>query len=126
MAAFGGGGAIENLDTLTVTNSTFTNNTASDGGAIDTNIGPLTVTGSTFVGNTAKPSPIHASHRRGLARAPSRPTAHATEEPPRAAPQTNPINAGGAIFICSCTSAQITNSTFSGEHGDEQRWRDPR
>ena len=118
--AFGAGGAIENLNTLTVTNSTFSNNTASDGGAIDTNIGLLTVTGSTFVGNTAKPSTDPTpSHAARLGRASSRPTRTVGKSRPvRAADES--INTGGAIFICSCTSAQITNSTFSGNTATNQ------
>jgi hypothetical protein len=49
----GAGGGIYNTDTLTVTNSTFSGNTASsNGGGID-NDGTLTVTNSTFFGNTA-------------------------------------------------------------------------
>jgi predicted outer membrane repeat protein len=99
---FAAGGAIENLNTLTVTNSTFSNNTAVDGGAIDTNNGALTVTGSTFVDNTAM-------QPRGVGGAPP---------PTRSLGPIRPADgftsAGGAIFICSCTSAQITNSTFSG------------
>jgi predicted outer membrane repeat protein len=99
---FAAGGAIENLNTLTVTNSTFSNNTAFDGGAIDTNSGALTVTGSTFVDNTAM-------QPRGVGGAPP---------PTRSLGPIRPADgftgSGGAIFICSCTSAQITNSTFSG------------
>src|SRR5208337_945352 len=50
----GGGGGIYNAGALTVTNSTFTNNSAplGNGGGID-NFGTLTVTGSTFTGNSA-------------------------------------------------------------------------
>jgi hypothetical protein len=95
---FAAGGAIENLNILTVTNSTFSDNTAFDGGAIDTNNGSLTVTGSTFVGNTAMQPPA-----RGRASRPSRPVR----------PLDGFTSAGGAIFICSCTGADITNSTFS-------------
>jgi CSLREA domain-containing protein len=49
------GGAIffTNAGTLTVTNSTFSGNTAGSGGAIFTNTDMLTVTNSTFSGNTA-------------------------------------------------------------------------
>ncbi|HEY8291503.1 MAG TPA: hypothetical protein VIG44_03400, partial [Thermomicrobiales bacterium] len=98
MGFFGAGGAIENLNVLTVTNSTFTNNRAGDGGAIDTNNGSLTVTGSTFSGNSA------VQPAGGRAPRPSR----------TIRPADGFTSAGGAIFICSCTSAQITNSTFSG------------
>jgi hypothetical protein len=91
------GGAIDNLNALTVTNSTFTNNTASIGGAIATSTGPMTVTGSTFVGNTAAQPARTLAPRQS---SPIRPTDGFT-------------NAGGAIFICSCASAEIANSTFS-------------
>ena len=95
---FAEGGAIENLNTLTVRDSTFTNNTASVGGAIATNTGPLTVTGSTFVGNTAaQPALTRAPHPSGTIR-----------------PADGFTSAGGALFVCSCTTAAITNSTFSG------------
>jgi predicted outer membrane repeat protein len=46
------GGGINNLGTLTVTDCTFSNNSASGGGGIY-NDGPLTVTDSTFSGNSA-------------------------------------------------------------------------
>jgi hypothetical protein len=51
--AFGGGGIL-NVGTLTVTNSTISDNTASHtGGGIYNNFGTLTVTNSTFSDNTA-------------------------------------------------------------------------
>ncbi len=46
------GGAIENRDTLTVVNSTFSGNSADEGGAIE-NEGTLTVLNSTFSENSA-------------------------------------------------------------------------
>jgi predicted outer membrane repeat protein len=48
------GGAIWADDNLTVTSSTFTNNAADDGGAIQADDGTLTVEGSTFTGNQAQ------------------------------------------------------------------------
>ena len=52
--AIGASGAIDNTNgTLTVTNSTFSNNTARSGGAIENFQGTVTVTGSTFTGNRA-------------------------------------------------------------------------
>ena len=52
--AIGASGAIDNTNgTLTVTNSTFSNNTARSGGAIENFQGTVTVTGSTFTGNSA-------------------------------------------------------------------------
>jgi predicted outer membrane repeat protein len=51
-----GGGGLDNAGTVTITGSTFTGNTASDGGAIDSGDfggGSVTVTASTFTGNTA-------------------------------------------------------------------------
>jgi CSLREA domain-containing protein len=52
------GGGIENLATLTVTNSTFTGNTVLSfgGGIYDAPTGHLTVMGSTFTGNNANGS----------------------------------------------------------------------
>jgi hypothetical protein len=51
-ASFGYGGAIGNSGTLTVTNSTFSGNSGYIAGGIG-NLGTLTVTNSTFSGNTA-------------------------------------------------------------------------
>ncbi len=48
----GGGGGIDNLGTMTVTNSTLVSNTAPIGGAID-NVGTLTVVDSTLASNAA-------------------------------------------------------------------------
>src|SRR5262249_19763020 len=48
----GSGGGICNLGTLTVIESSFSNNVGLEGGAI-LSIGPLTVSGSTFSDNTA-------------------------------------------------------------------------
>jgi predicted outer membrane repeat protein len=97
---FAEGGAIENLNTLTVRDSTFTNNTAAVGGAIATNNGPLTVTGSTFVGNNA----VQPTRN-------SAPSPRSTSKTVR--PADGFSSAGGAIFVCSCSTAVITNSTFS-------------
>jgi predicted outer membrane repeat protein len=48
------GGAISNRGTMTINNSTFTNNNATSwGGAISNRGVNMTVTGSTFIGNTA-------------------------------------------------------------------------
>jgi predicted outer membrane repeat protein len=48
------GGAIYNQGTLTVTNSTFSGNSATtSGGAIDNEVGTVTITGSTFSDNSA-------------------------------------------------------------------------
>jgi CSLREA domain-containing protein len=49
----GGGGGILNAGTLTVTNSTFSANSADDGGGGIRNAGTLTVTNSTFSNNSA-------------------------------------------------------------------------
>lgn len=48
----GNGGAIRNDGTATITNSTFSSNTAASGGAV-TNFGILSVSGSTFTNNNA-------------------------------------------------------------------------
>jgi len=50
--ASGDGGGILNDGTLTLTNSTFTNNTTTDSGSAIYNPGTLTVTNSTFTNNT--------------------------------------------------------------------------
>ena len=51
-SASSSGGAIRNNGTVSITNSTFTGNSASSGGAIH-NLGSLTITDSTFTGNFA-------------------------------------------------------------------------
>jgi CSLREA domain-containing protein len=49
-----GGGLFNNLGTVTITNSTFTNNTAEgDAGGLFNNLGTVTITNSTFSDNTA-------------------------------------------------------------------------
>ena len=51
---FSDGGGITNYGTLTVTNSTFSSNSAiNSGGGISNNAGTLTITNSTFSGNSA-------------------------------------------------------------------------
>ncbi len=52
-ASSGAGGGILNSGTLSVTNSTFTQNAAHDGGGISNTGGTLSVTNSTFTGNAA-------------------------------------------------------------------------
>jgi CSLREA domain-containing protein len=77
-SAFGGGGGIYNAHgTLTVTNSTFSGNSAGTGGGIENEGGTLTVTNSTFSGNSATQG-----------------------------------GAGGGIF--NLGTLTVTNSTFSG------------
>jgi hypothetical protein len=105
------GGGILNLGTLTVSNTTFSNNYAggyitgggNGGGAIYTE-GTLTVVGSTFTGNSSAPggaigvgngtASINSSTFTGN-------TALGTY-------------AGGAIFLNGGTTVTITDSTFSG------------
>jgi len=50
---FGDDGAIDNLGTLTVNNSTFSSNEGELGGAIDLAAGTANIANSTFTGNTA-------------------------------------------------------------------------
>lgn len=59
-SSFGFGGGIQNSGTLTVTNSTFSNNAALYGAGID-NTGTLTITNSTFSNNPASTSAAAAS-----------------------------------------------------------------
>ena len=76
------GGGINNSGTLAVTNSTFTGNMATDGGGINSSSGTTTISGSTFSGNTG-------------------------------------THAGGGISISGGRLA-VTNSTFSGNTGTEE------
>jgi hypothetical protein len=105
-------GAIDNFAALIVVNCTFMNNTANQGGAIFhgptlPDSGPMIVIGSTFTGNSAAPDVTRVPHPRNL--------------PQRNLPRrSNPVRndgfgeAGGGIFLCSCATASITNSTFTG------------
>lgn len=72
------GGAINSTSTITITNSTFSNNSATDAGALMSAAMTLTISGSTFSGNTANAS----------------------------------SGSGGAIY--NFATATISNSTFSG------------
>lgn len=118
----GGGGAIRNDGTLTLSDCTVTQNTAYlSGGAVrQFNDGVLTVTDCTFSSNTVKADAIDALATGGaiahessgnltISRSTfSGNTADAENEGGAAA-------RGGAIFLDTSTSiAVITNSTFSG------------
>ena len=86
---YGYGGAIANRydlaqdHTVTITDSTFANNSAFVGGAIDS-YGAVTISGSTFAGNSATSNGGALENRIGARM--SRPTAPSTRTPaPRAA-----------------------------------------
>ncbi|MGH9774550.1 MAG: choice-of-anchor Q domain-containing protein [Candidatus Acidiferrales bacterium] len=106
------GGTISNFGTLTVTNSTFLNNTAGQAGAIwNRSANALTVSNSTFSGNTASGQRAGAIISLG----------------PGAANITNTTFSGnstafggdgGAIDVTGGT-ATITNCTFSGNIAGE-------
>ena len=99
----GGGGAIVNFGTVTVTDSTFSGNStsAADGGAIFNN-GTVTVTDSTFSSNSATGGDGGAIFNHGTA------TITSSTFSSNSASTAD----GGAIF--NFGTATITNSTFSG------------
>jgi predicted outer membrane repeat protein len=98
-------GAIYNLGILTVANSTFSGNSASNGAAI-LSFGTLTVTDSTFSGNSAL-----FGGAIGIGRSPfgdSLTVINSTFSGNSASGR------GGAIYFNSRGTLTITNSTFSG------------
>ncbi len=103
-AAAGLGGAIENGGTLTVTNSTFSSNSAGNGGAIANDLGgTLTVQNSTLSHNTT-------TGVGGGAIITSGPT---TVERSLITNNAAPIN-GGGINVQNSGAVTLTNSTVAG------------
>ncbi len=94
-----GGGGINNLGTLTVSNSTLTGNSAIFGGGID-NAGTLTVNGSTFSGNSG-------STGAGIENAGALMVSDSTFS-------GNTGGVGGAIDNSSSSPVTISDSTLSG------------
>ena len=89
---------------LTVTNSTFSGNSASgDGGGIFINAGPATVTNSTFSGNTATQAAAAASQR-----------GHADGHQQHLLRQQRRGDGGGISNRADGGTLTVTNSTFSG------------
>jgi hypothetical protein len=98
------GGAVFNEGTLTVSNSTFTNNTASIAGAIYNEYGTLTVTNSTFTGNSADTGGGGAiENALGTAT-----VSNSTFSGNSAG------GSGGGIFNGGGSTLRVTTSTFSG------------
>jgi hypothetical protein len=96
-------GAIDNLGTLTVTNSTFTHNSGGVGGAID-NGGNLIVTNSTFSSNLGYSA--GAIENRG--------TVTVTNST-----FTDNSSADAGAIASSSGTLTVTNSTFSGNSAEE-------
>ena len=94
-----GGGIYNNGGTLTVTNSTFSDNSAPEGGGIYNNSGTLTVTNSTFSGNSA------GYPGGGIANGGTLTVTNST---------FSGNSAGEAGGIYNFGLATVTNSTFSG------------
>jgi CSLREA domain-containing protein len=97
-SAFVDGGGIWSSGSLTVQNSTFTGNSAADGGGIY-NIGSMTVTDSTFSGNSASAGGGGIYAIQGLVA--------------NSAFRDNSATSGGGIVNYEGTIT-VTNSTFSG------------
>lgn len=103
------GGAIRNYGTATLTNSTLSNNTSSEGsgGAIYNDGGTVTITNSTFSANTCRIYGGAIVNGRGTV----------TITNSTFSNNTSSID-GGAVHNFGGT-ATITNSTFSGNTSDE-------
>lgn len=100
------GGGIYNEGTLTVSNSTFSGNTASHGGGgiYCTNLGTLTVYNSTFTGNSAD------AGRRGGGIS----NINCTLTVSNSTFSGNSAERGGGIAATIYGTAEVSNSTFSG------------
>ena len=99
-SASDGGGAIVNVGTTTVSASVFTGNSATNGGAVLNHLGSLTVSSSSFSGNSAVD---------GGAIANSRTMTVSTSTFSR-----NSAVDGGAIANAPQAAATLSDSTFSG------------
>ena len=95
------GGGVENEGTLTVTNCTFSNNTAGLGGGAIDNVGTLTVTNSTFSSNSADAAGGGIDNFGPLT------VTDCTFS-------SNSADQGGGILNNDGATLKITNSTFSG------------
>ncbi len=100
-----GGGISNNFGMLTVTNSTFSGNSADYGGGIDNNGGTLTVTGSTFSNNSATSEGGGIFNNGG------------TLTVTNSTFSQNSANYGGGIGNSPSTTLTVTGSTFSDNSG---------
>lgn len=104
--ATGSGGGISNSGTLTVNNSTFSDNSASGGGGIYNSLGAtLTVMNSTFSGNAAGGGSGGGILNNG------------TVTVSNSTFSGNSAGNGGAIANFGGTGVTVTNSTISGNSG---------
>jgi CSLREA domain-containing protein len=106
-----GGGACLDIDhgTLTITDSTFTNNTGSLGPAcvIGNSDAPLTISGTTFNGNTARAGGALFISGSGLA----------TIKNTTIYGNTSLTGLGAGVYVFGATSAVLSNLTLSGNVG---------
>jgi hypothetical protein len=96
------GGGIFNSGTATITNSTFSDNTAAGGGGGIFNFGTLTVTNSTFSGNTAASGAGIFNHF------------DTTLTVTNSTFSGNSSQVGGGGILTNLATLTVTNSTFSG------------
>jgi predicted outer membrane repeat protein len=105
----GRGGAIYNVGTLTISTSTFTNNSADRGGAIyQYTFGTLTISDSTFTNNSASDigGAIYGYTNGTITISTSTFTNNSAS------------SEGGAIFSNGLSTLTITNNTFTGNSAD--------
>lgn len=105
----GGGGAIKNKSgSMTITNSTFTNNTALGGGAVSSDEN-ISITGSTFTGNSASgPNAQSGQGNGGAISGGGQVTINSSVITGNSA-----FGDGGGIYVSFGNITTITNSTIS-------------
>ena len=109
------GGGIYNVGTLTVTNSTVSGNTARAGGGGIWSQGPLTMTDSTVSGNTSRPGAgglFLATH--------SEATVTNSTVSGNSSQRTAPFINGNGGGISNSGTLTLTNSTVSGNTADDR------
>ncbi len=116
-SAVNSGGAIYNLDTLTILASTLSDNSSKSSGGVLSNIGTATIVASTFTGNSATSGGVILTKARlasqgarslGIPLAIGAGCSSTTREMPRSSqaplPETTTANDGGGIYKVSGTT----------------------
>jgi CSLREA domain-containing protein len=104
------GGGVSNSGILTITNSTFLNNVAEFGGGVSNDGGAVTIMNSTFLTNTATYSGGGASNSPGIS------GNGGTLMITNSTFVNNAAAYGGGVVNYGNSTLTMTNSTFSGNH----------